>query len=133
MQEEVWKDIKNYEGLYQISTYGRVKSFPRKGALRKEKVLKPYKDGKNYYFVVGLHKDGKKQYKLIHRLVADAFIPNPNNLPIVNHKDENKENNNVDNLEWCTYKYNSNYGNARMLMSKKAIYNWNKRRLKNKY
>jgi hypothetical protein len=130
--QETWKDIKNYEGLYQISTLGRIKSFPRKGTYKNAKILKPYKDGGNYYYVIGLHKNGKRKYKAIHRLVAETFIPNPNNYPLVNHKDENKLNNCVDNLEWCTHKYNSNYGKANLIMSKKAIENWKIRRLKNK-
>ena len=131
--EEIWRDIKNYEGLYQISNLGRVKRLRfinRHLNFEKEKILKPYKDGGNYYFVIGLHKDGKRKYKAIHRLVAETFIPNPNNYPVVNHKDENKLNNRIDNLEWCTHKYNSNYGNANLIMSKKAIENWKIRRLK---
>lgn len=73
----------------------------------------------NGYKVVILYKDGKKKTYLVHRLVAIAFIPNPNNLPIINHKDENKTNNNVNNLEWCTYEYNNTYGTARKRASEK--------------
>jgi hypothetical protein len=62
------------------------------------------------YLFVGLRKDGKRKFRYIHRLVAETFIPNTNNYPCINHKDENIKNNNVNNLEWCTYKYNSNYG-----------------------
>ena len=104
---EIWKDIEGYEGKYQVSNYGNVKSlnYRRKG---KERLLKSnqYTNG---YLCVMLCNNTRKHYS-IHRLVADAFIHNPDNLPCVNHKDENKHNNHVDNLEWCTYEYNSNYG-----------------------
>ena len=102
---EIYKDIKGYEGKYQVSNLGNVKSL-HYGNTTKEKLLKPvlHKDG---YLFVSL---GHDNTKAIHRLVAETFIPNLNNMPIVNHKDENKQNNSVDNLEWCSYKYNSNYG-----------------------
>ena len=103
--KELWKDIKDYEGLYQISNFGKIKSI----GYGKSLLLKPFKDRK--YLSINLYKDKKcKKYK-IHRLVAQAFIPNPNNYPIINHKDENKYNNYVYNLEWCDIKYNNNYGN----------------------
>lgn len=118
MINEVWKDIEGYEGLYQVSNLGRVKSLERiisDGRHRKERILKPYDDG-NGYLRVELQ---SKPFKL-HRLVAQAFIPNPDNLPFVNHKDENPKNNRVflnddgsvdeSNLEWCDNKYNINYG-----------------------
>lgn len=101
MTDEVWKDIDGYDGLYQVSNMGRVKSFK----WGKERILKPYETG-NGYLRVELQ---SKPFKL-HRLVAQAFIPNPDNLPFVNHKDENPKNNMVDNLEWCDNKYNINYG-----------------------
>lgn len=110
---EIWKDIEGFEGLYQISTLGRVKSLPKytysKGypQLRKEKILKPGYTGKNRCYATVRLNDGKG-YK-VHRLVAQAFIPNPDNLPQVNHKDENPFNNNVDNLEWCSNQYNVKY------------------------
>lgn len=106
--EEIWKDIVDYEGLYQVSNLGRVKSLVRKGVL-KEKMLKPFIHQKGY-LQIGLHKNGKYIKYLVHRLVAEAFIPNPNNLPEVNHKDENKQNNVVSNLEWCDRSYNNTYG-----------------------
>ena len=103
---EIWKDIQGYEG-YQISNYGNVKSLK----YGKEKILTPTINKRGYYHTV-LRKDGKSITVNIHRLVASAFIENPDNLPIINHKDENKTNNKAENLEWCDYKYNANYGTA---------------------
>lgn len=108
---EEWRDIKDYEGLYQVSNMGRIKSLNYRRTGR-EKIMKLNHD-KDGYIVVGLFKNKKlKQYK-VHRLVAEAFIPNPDNLPQVNHKIddfEHRSDNRVENLEWCTGKYNSNYG-----------------------
>ena len=106
---EEWKDIKGYEELYQISSLGRVKSLKNNRGNYREKILSNIPN-KNGYIIVQLKKNGTSKPFSVHRLVAQAFIPNPNNYPQVNHKDENKENNRVDNLEWCTAKYNSNYG-----------------------
>lgn len=113
--EEIWKDIVGYEGLYQVSNLGRVKS---RGSDKwhKGRMLKPMFDGKGNYLFVGLHKNGKTKQRNIHRLVAEAFIINPNNLPCVNHINEVKTDNKVTNLEWCTVEYNSNYGNAKKNM-----------------
>lgn len=108
-ENEIWKDIDGYEGLYQISNYGQVKSLKDNHGNPREKILKFGKDRYGYLFV-NLYIQGKKKFFLIHKLVSNAFIPNPNNLKCVNHKDENKENNVVDNLEWCTHQYNINYG-----------------------
>lgn len=105
---EEWKDILGFEGLYRISNTGRVLSVKRTGRLQ-DKELKIAHDGNGYCYVV-LRKNNKSFMRKIHRLVAQAFIPNNDNLPEVNHKDENKDNNNVDNLEWCTRKYNNSYG-----------------------
>lgn len=106
--EEVWKDIKDYEGVYQVSNLGRVKriSYQREN---KEKELKvtARKDG---YIIVCLCKNGVKTTYNLHRLVAEAFLDNPDNLPCVNHKDENPSNCVCTNLEWCTYQYNNTYG-----------------------
>lgn len=104
---EIWKDIKNYEGLYQVSNLGRIRSFynyKRNG----NNILTP--QIKRGYYQVGLRKDKKRKWYQLHRLIATAFIPNPKNLPQVNHKDENKTNNSIDNLEWCTVSYNNCYG-----------------------
>lgn len=109
--EEIWKDIKGYEGLYQVSNFGRVRSLGH-DKWHKGKVLKHHIDGKGCYFMVNLHKNNKMQHFNIHRLVACAFIPNPNNYPCVNHKDECKTNNCANNLEWCDYSYNALYGGA---------------------
>lgn len=115
---EEWRDIKCFEGIYQVSNLGRVKSLDRKKIqfngynysekTYKGKILKPA-IVRYYERVLLQNKDIKKNY-FIHRLVAEAFIPNPNNYNCVNHKDENKLNNNVENLEWCTHSYNINYG-----------------------
>ena len=108
---ETWKAIAGYEGLYEISDMGRVKSL----WYGKEKILKPGKNTHGYLFVC-LSKDGQKKVSLVHRLVAESFIQNPNNLETINHKDEVKTNNTVTNLEWMSRKDNNNYGthNKRM-------------------
>lgn len=105
---EIWKDIKDYEGLYQVSNLGRVKSLANRSNHKKELILKQHKY-KGYY-KVNLCKNGKRKLCSVHRLVAEAFIQNPENLPCVNHKDENKLNNCIENLEWCTHGYNNSYG-----------------------
>ena len=108
MKGEIWKPVRNYEGLYEVSNLGRVKSlnYKRTG---KERILKAGKSG-NGYLQVNLYKDGNREQPLVHRLVATAFLDNADNLPEVNHKDENKQNNCVENLEYCSRLYNMNYG-----------------------
>ena len=101
---ENWKSIAGYEGLYQVSNLGRVKSLK----YGKEKILKPVNSPYGYLQVC-LCKDGQKKMSLVHRLVADAFIPNPNNLETVNHKDEVKTNNVASNLEWMSRGDNKRY------------------------
>lgn len=100
---EEWKNIIGYEGLYEVSDKGNVRN------VRRNTLLKLSKN--NYgYIQVYLYKNSIRTGLKVHRLVAQAFIPNPDNLPEVNHLDEDKTNNRVDNLEWCTHKYNVNYG-----------------------
>lgn len=108
---EVWKDIEGYEGLYQVSNLGRVKRIVGEGCSY-ERIIAPHTNQRLRRVYVMLSKGGKRKNFTIHRLVANAFIPNPNNLPEVNHIDEDPSNNVVDNLEWCTKKYNINYGTA---------------------
>ena len=117
-ENEIWKPIEGCEGLYEVSNYGRVKSYK----WNKVKIVKSSsKCGNNGYFRICLSKNGIKEMKHIHRLVAEAFIPNPNNLPQVNHKNEDKSDNRVENLEWCDSKYNDLYGtrNKRITETKK--------------
>ena len=107
MQEnKIWKDVDGFDKNYQISNYGDVRIKKSDGSFKQ---LKPTKFGKGYLHI-NLVKDGKQKSFQIHRLVAEAFVPNPQNLPIINHKDENPLNNCAENLEWCTYSYNINYG-----------------------
>lgn len=112
MTEEVWKDIEGYEGAYQISNFGRVKALARPipGAYKNREFIKKTTHDTYGYSIVGLSINGKSNTYTVHRLVAKAFVPNPNGLKEVNHKDENKDNNRADNLEWCTTQYNLTYG-----------------------
>lgn len=127
---EVWKDINGFEGFYKVSNYGRIKTVGRivqcKGkngsnsyVIVKEKIKKFADNGHGYYHV-NLYKNNIRYQQYIHRLVALAFIKNPLNLPQVNHRDEDKSNNSVDNLEWCSSCYNNNYGTAKY-RSKKTL------------
>ena len=120
---EIWRDIEGYEGLYQVSTEGGVKSLNYRHTGR-EKIMKSQVDGFGYLHVM-LYKDSKSKQHHIHRLVASAFIPNHDSKSEVNHKDEDKTNNNVDNLEWCTHKENCNYGtrNERVAEAQRGVYN----------
>jgi hypothetical protein len=113
-QEEIWKAVAGYEGHYEVSNLGRVKSLARKVISRnrncssmecclQERMLSP---SKGQYFVVTLMKEGRGKNTYLHRIIAKAFIPNPFNLPMVNHIDGDKLNNSLDNLEWCTDNYN---------------------------
>lgn len=118
--KEIWKDVVGYEGLYQVSNLGRVKSlnYNRTG---KEKIMKCGYDKDGYIRVLLTNNKKERIMKKVHRLVAQAFIPNPYNLPMVNHKDENPSNNIVSNLEWCDAKYNNNYGNSVIKRSKQIL------------
>ena len=104
---EIWKPIQGYEN-YVISSLGNVKSLNYRQT-GKEHILKQSANEHGYQ-VVYLYKQNKRKHFLVHRLVAEAFIPNPDNLPYINHRDENSSNNCVSNLEWCTHEYNVNYG-----------------------
>ena len=110
--DEEWKPIEGYEGIYEISNYGRVKSLIGWNGhqyIKRERVLAPYTERNNKNYMrsrVKLIKNGEKKDAKVHRLVAKAFIPNPNNYKAVNHIDGNPLNNKVDNLEWCTQKEN---------------------------
>ena len=124
--KEIWKDYKNYEGLYQVSNLGRMRSLDRwvnskNGSMqfRKGRILK-LGNNKQGYLSVNLCKNNKIKTYLVHRIIAEVFLPNPDNLPQVNHKDEDKTNNSVDNLEWCTQSYNINYGTRTEKCSKKV-------------
>lgn len=127
---EIWKDIKDYEGLYQVSNKGRIKSLERRCKTAKGSRLVPEKIYAQTldtygYPIVTLHKNGKRKTMTIHRLVANAFIENPNNYSSVNHIDENKMNNSINNLEWCTTQYNNEFGTRTKRIretQQKAIY-----------
>ena len=113
--KETWKPVVGYEGLYEVSSKGDVRN------LKTGRILKPFYNTKGYVMVNLTSTSNDKTKKLVHRLVAQAFIPNNDqSKTLINHKDENKRNNSVANLEWCTYKYNANYGtrNERMAKSK---------------
>lgn len=116
--EEIWRDIDGYEGLYKVSNLGNIKSlnYRRTG---KEEILKA--EINNGYLYVILYKERKIKLYLVHRLVAIAFIPNPYNLPEINHKDEDRTNNIVSNLEWCNRQYNNIYGKRLQSISKKVL------------
>lgn len=134
MEEEIWKDVKGFEGLYKVSNLGRLKNVPHwvtreyttaKGRkvknklyikekiiiLKKKKKVKPNGKVLIYYGATLKEPNGKYYNKLIHRLVAEAFIPNPNNYPMINHIDCDPSNNQIDNLEWCTAKHNNLHNN----------------------
>lgn len=115
MIDEIWKPVKDFEGLYEVSNLGRVRSLPKpinykgiKTVLYKGKVLKGSQDKAGYIHVI-LHKNTKPYVRLVHRLVAVAFIPNPNNYREVNHINANKTDNRVENLEWCTCQQNKDH------------------------
>ena len=121
-ESEVWKDVVEYEGLYQVSNKGNIHSVERRDSRGNRcggRTLQPGYDNDGYH-QVNLYKNGIAKRKYIHRLVAEAFIPNTNGFPQVNHRDEDKVNNNAENLEWCTSKYNNNHGTRIERLSKKV-------------
>ena len=113
---EEWRDIEGYEGLYQVSSEGRVRS------VRNQKLMKPKTDKKGYK-VIQFSVNGEKKGFKVNRLVAQAFIENPNNLPCTNHKNCITDDNRVENLEWCDYLYNNHYGNRIEKASGKMVNN----------
>ena len=111
-ESEIWKDVAGYEGFYQVSNKGNVRSVARKDSIGRKcggRVRKPMYH-RHGYLQVDMYKNGKVKRKYIHRLVAESFIPNPKGFLEINHKDESKSNNESSNLEWCTRGYNINYG-----------------------
>ena len=121
-ENETWRDVVGYDGLYKVSDKGHVYSVERRdprGIKIGGRMLKP-RDVGNGYLQVALFKNGERKNKYIHRLVTEAFIPNPENHPDVNHLDEIKSNNELSNLEWCTREYNNNYGTRIERLSKKV-------------
>lgn len=122
---EEWRDTFELGDKYEVSNLGRIRN------KKTGRILKPYLGKTGYYFVVLSNRDIQKNIK-VHRLVALAFIDNPSNLPIINHKDEDRTNNNSSNLEWCDYKYNNSYGSriAKFSESRRGIANtWNRKRV----
>lgn len=123
---EIWKDIENFKGLYQVSNFGKVKSFHKTNL---GNILKAYDNGRGYLFV-HLCKDGKRKYGYIHKLVAKAFLKNPKKHTVVNQVDGNRKNNKENNLEWCTQKQNMEHASRNNLILKGE--RCHKSKLKNK-
>jgi len=119
-EREIWKDVAGFEGAFQVSSFGRVRSLPRVDALghRRKGILRKQGNVHDGYLQVALEHNGKKAVYWVHRLVAAAFIPNPNGYPTVNHKDENPSNNRANNLEWCTMLYNNTYNGRNKRVAK---------------
>lgn len=129
MKEEIWKDIVGYEGLYQISNLGRIKRIlfiNNKVTCKKEHIISQQINKKNRCYA-SLYKNNKRKNCIVHRLVATAFIPNPNDLPQINHIDGNPRNNNINNLEWCTASYNNKHAYVNELNNLKAYNNKRKK------
>lgn len=119
MADEVWKPVVGYEDCYEVSNLGRVRSLPHEvptwfgTRITPSKIIKKTFNKRTGYFIVCLCKGNAKRTNLVHRLVAMAFLPNPDAMPQVNHKNEIKTDNRVENLEWCDSTYNNNYGTKR--------------------
>lgn len=137
--KEIWKDITGYEGLYQISNTGIIRSHDRLivippnpkstygfSYIKKGQIIKQITDKSGYMKVLLYDKNSNRKNAFVHKLVVIEFVDNTDNLPQINHKDENKSNNCVSNLEWCTAKYNTNYGTCIKRRSEKQIYNNNR-------
>lgn len=136
-EKEIWKDVPGYEGIYQASTLGRIRSIDRlfyrngfevkvRGRMMKQSGNRGHGVG---YNIVSLWKDGERKQGYVHRLVASTFIPNPSGLTCINHKDRDIKNNRVSNLEWCTQQYNVTYMDAHIKRGKnqrKAVLVFNK-------
>lgn len=120
--EEIWKPVKNFENLYEISNLGRVKSHHKYGGLD-NRIMKQ-KINRYGYSCVKLSNRGHTRHVQVHRLVAETFLENPNDFPMINHKDENKLNNHVENLEWCNAQYNNTYGHRLEKAFPKAWEKW---------
>ena len=119
---EIWKDVVGYEGIYKVSDRGNVFSAVRRDSNGRKcggRIMKPIQSIGGY-LRISLYKNGVEKRKLVHRLVAEAFIPNPENHPAINHRDEVKTNNELSNLEWCDARYNNNYGTRTERVSKKV-------------
>lgn len=114
---EEWRNVIGFEGLYLVSNFGRVQKINK----TKENTIKVLQIDKHGYVRVQLWKNGKSKLKLLHRLVVEAFVSNENNLPYINHKDEDKTNNRGDNLEWCTGGYNNRFGTRGKRIAKNNI------------
>lgn len=114
MAEKTWKRVVGYEELYEVSSDGQIRTIASQR-------LRKFKKDKYGYLQVGLSRNGELKFKTVHRVVAEAFIENPNSLPCINHKDEDKEDNNVENLEWCSVEYNANYGTRNKRISRPVI------------
>lgn len=126
---EIWKDVKGYEGLYKVSNKGNVYSVPRVTKVGRATrndggyLLKQHTEATGYLTVCLSDGRGDRRPKKVHRLVMEAFVPNPNGYPCVNHKDEDKTNNTLENLEWCSIAYNNNYGTHQQRSAKSRINN----------
>ena len=124
IMKEIWKDIDGYEGLYQVSNLGRIKVLAHTFKRYSSERILDFSKYDHKYISVNLYDGNKCHIVSLHSLVAQAFIPNPDNLPMINHKDENPSNNRADNLEWCTHRHNDSYGTkpARISAKLKALY-----------
>ena len=134
--QEIWKEVKALTGI-EVSNFGNVRSWRCKGKPCNIRADKPHllsqKDNGHGYKCINIRENGKSIHLYVHRIVAEAFIPNPNNYPEVNHKDENMQNNKVNNLEWCNHSYNQNYGNRNKKVQEKLGIKINQYDLNGKY